>query len=82
MGWELADTRKFTQEEINMVASAEVVPSQYGKSVKFALVGGGCVYIPVSRDSAVGTGQVVDLQAARILTLTKPGESPIERIEC
>lgn len=81
IGWELVNSRKFTQEEIEAVAGAEVVPSQYGKSVKFALKRGGCVYIPVSRDSAVSTGQTVDLQTAKILTLSKPGEDDIERIE-
>ena len=80
--WEVVDTRKFTKEETDKVASAEVVPSQYGKSVKFSLVGGGCVYIPVSSNSVIAIGQVVDLNTANILTLSKPGEASIERIEC
>lgn len=81
LGWKLVNSRNFSQEEIDAVASAEVVPSQYGKSVKFALKSGGCVYIPLSRDSILGTGQTVNLQTAKILTLSKPGEMNIDRIE-
>ena len=39
--WEVKSTRDFTEEEIKAVVQAVVVPSQYGNSVQFTMVGGG-----------------------------------------
>ena len=79
-GYELAGTRNFTPEEISAVSSAKVVPSTYGLSVCFVLKAGGQAYIPVSRDSTCQAGDVVDMTKAKVLKLTRDGES-IDRVE-
>lgn len=78
--WILSDSRSFTEEEIKAVASAEVVPSQYGNSVCFHMVGGGMTFIPLSNDSSKGVGESINLAEAKLLTLTKDGEAPINRV--
>lgn len=79
--WSVKSKRAFTQEEINAVVSAEVVPSQYGNSVCFLMVAGGQTFIPLSSDSTLGVGDRVDLSKASLLTLEKQGEADILRVE-
>ena len=74
------DSRNFTAEEISQCTSAKVVDSQYGQSVCFYMHSGCQHYIPVSRDSVVTTGTVVDLSKAKILTLERDGQT-IHRVE-
>lgn len=78
--WSVKSSRAFTQEEIAAVKSATVVPSQYGNSVLFMLVGGRWTYIPLAKDATVGVGESVDLTKAKLLTLEKTGESDINRV--
>lgn len=78
--WMIKASRAFTQEEIAAVKSATVVPSQYGNSVCFMMVGGGQTYIPLANDATVGVGESVDLTKAKLLTLSKEGESDINRV--
>ena len=78
--WNVKSSRAFTQEEIQAVESATVVPSQYGNSVCFMMVGGGQTYIPLANDATVGVGESIDLTKAKLLTLEKGGESDINRI--
>ena len=78
--WQLVNSRSFTDEEINMVEEATVVPSEYGLSICFHMKAGGSIYTPVSRDSNVSAGETINLESAKILTLEREGES-IERIE-
>ena len=78
--WEVKDTRDFTEEEIKAVVQAVVVPSQYGNSVQFTMVGGGLTFIPLDQNSALGVGEVVDLTKAKLLTLGKSGENDIYRV--
>lgn len=78
--WNVKSSRAFTQEEIQAVESATVVPSQYGNSVCFMMVGGGQTYIPLANDATVGVGESIDLTKARLLTLEKGGESDINRV--
>lgn len=79
--WSLKSSRSFTAEEQAAVASAHVVPSQYGNSVCFMMVGGGQTYIPLSQNSALSVGESVDLSKAKLLTLEKAGEADILRVE-
>lgn len=79
--WNLTDSRDFTPEEIMAVDSAEVVSSQYGKSVCFSMVGGGMTFIPLSFASNKTVGETVDLSKAKLLTLSKSGENDIYRVE-
>lgn len=78
--WSVKSSRAFTQEEIQAVESATVVPSQYGNSVCFMMVGGGQTYIPLANDATVGVGESIDLTKAKLLTLEKGGESDINRV--
>lgn len=79
--WNLKSARKFDVEEVNAVAKAEVVASQYGNSVCFFLKSGGQTYIPLSNDSTLTVGDSVDLTKAELLTLSKEGESDINRVK-
>ena len=74
-------TRGFSADEINAVSRAEVVSSDYGKSVCFFMVGGGQTYIPLSVNSTLGVGEEVELSKAKILTLHRDGSEDITRIE-
>lgn len=78
--WSVKSSRAFTQEEIQAVESAIIVPSQYGNSVCFMMVGGGQTYIPLANDATVGVGESIDLTKAKLLTLEKGGESDINRV--
>ena len=78
--WSVKDSRSFTAEEIAAVKSATVVPSQYGNSVCFMMVGGGQTYIPLANDATVSVGEPIDLTKAKLLTLEKEGESDINRV--
>lgn len=78
--WRVKSSRAFTQEEIQAVESATVVPSQYGNSVCFMMVGGGQTYIPLANDATVKIGESIDLTRAKLLTLEKGGESDINRV--
>ena len=79
--WQLKDSRKFTAEEINAVERTEVVPSQYGNSGCFFMVGGGMSFIPLSNQSNLGVGESIDMSTANLLTLSKQGEDDILRVE-
>lgn len=79
--WQLSDSRSFTQEEIAAVERTEVVASQYGNSVCFFMVGGGMSFIPLSKESTLGIGESIDMNNAKLLTLSKPGEDDILRVE-
>ena len=79
--WNLKSSRAFSPEEVAAVASAVVVASQYGNSVCFTMVGGGQTFIPLSQNSAKAVGDSIDLASAKLLTLEKPGEFDIFRVE-
>ena len=74
-------TRGFNAEEIATVSKAEVVSSEYGKSVCFFMAGGGQTYIPLSNQSGLNVGDSVDLSKAKILTLHRDGSDDITRID-
>ena len=78
--WQVKESRSFTEEEIKAVVQAVVVPSQYGNSVQFTMVGGGLTFIPLDQNSTLGVGEVVDLTKAKLLTLSKSGENDIYRV--
>jgi hypothetical protein len=80
--FKVANTRAFSEEELNLVNDAKVVLSQYGMSVCFFMTDGCQKYIPLSRDSVACDGDKVDLKKAKILTLVKEGsDEKIDRIE-
>lgn len=79
--WAVSSLRAFSAEEKAAVASATVVDSQYGCSVCFYMNGGGKTFIPLSNTSSLGVGDSVDLDKAKLLTLSKEGEADINRVE-
>ena len=79
--WSVIASRAFTAEEQSAVISATVVPSQYGNSVCFMMVGGGQTFIPLSAKSSKAVGDTIDLSKAILLTLAKEGEEDIYRVE-
>ena len=78
--WQLSNKRAFSDEEINAVDTAKVVPSKYGLSVCFIMKGGGMTYIPLDQNSSLGIGSIVDLTKAQLVTLQRPGEQDIYRV--
>ena len=80
--WTLKEdaTRSFDQEEIDAVTTAVVVASEYGNSVCFHLTSGGQCFIPLSRDATVGVGETVDMTKAKLITLVREGDEPIQRV--
>lgn len=78
--WSVVGSRNFTEDEINSVNQAVVVPSQYGNSVCFYMKSGCKTFIPLSTDSSLTVGEAVDLSKAKVLTLSKPGEANITRV--
>lgn len=79
--WAVKGSRSFTEEEINAVASNQVVASQYGSSLCFFMKNGGMTFIPLSNTCTKGIGESIDLASAKLVTLGKEGESDIYRIE-
>lgn len=78
--WKVKGEQKLTQEEINATTKAEVVPSQYGKSVCFMLVTGEQCYIPLDETSTIGVGETLDLNKIVIKTLEREGSDDIMRV--
>lgn len=78
--WSVKSTRSFDQDEIDAVIQAVVVPSQYGNSVQFTMKGGGLTFIPLDQNSSLGSGELVDLHKAKLITLCKSGENDIYRV--
>ena len=79
--WTVKNSRKFSQEEIDAVASAYVVDSQFGSSVCFMMKSGGTSFIPLSNTSSLNIGDEVVLSNATLLTLGREGEADIYRVE-
>lgn len=79
--WEKVNSRLFTAEEQACVSHAKVVPSQYGNSVCFFMKNGRQTFIPLSSESNKGVGDAVDITTAQLITLSKPGEKDIIRVE-
>ena len=77
--WELSSSRKFNEEELNMIEKAEVVQSEYGLSVCFHLKSGNS-YVPLSTDSNGKVGDIINPSEVNILTLTR-GEKTIYKIK-
>ena len=79
--WNVTASRSFDAEEIAAVKSAQVVSSEYGKSVCFLMKSGGQTYIPLSNQSRLNVGDEVDLSKAKVLTLHRDGSEDINRID-
>lgn len=78
--WSEKSVRNFSDEEIDAVAMAVVVPSQYGNSVQFIRKEGGLSFIPLDQNASLSVGDTVDLRKAQLVTLEKEGEADILRV--
>ena len=79
--WEVKETRDFTDEEKAAISQAVVVSSQFGSSVQFTMTAGGMTFIPLDQNSQLGTGELIDLNKAKLVTLCKSGKADIYRVQ-
>ena len=79
--WEVASVRKLNETEKSMFRKAEIVSSDYGNSCCFFMTNGTQMYIPMdSTYEAKGPGESLDIDKIEVVKLTKPSETPIQRI--
>ena len=79
--WEVKEIRDFTDEEKAAISQAVVIPSQFGSSVQFTRTAGGMAFVPLDQNSQLGTGELIDLNKAKLVTLSKSGEADIYRVQ-
>lgn len=79
--WTKTAEREFNQAELDRIASATVVEGQFRPSVCFTMKAGGKSYMGLSPYSKLAVGDTVDLSKAKIVTLSKPGEKDIRKLE-
>ena len=80
-GWRVTNKRPFTDEEIKVVKEAFVIQTKAGYFVKFIFNDWKETYIPVDEKSNVSICEIIDLENAMILTLSKPGHDDIYRVQ-
>ncbi len=80
-GWRVTNKRPFTDEEIKCVKEAFVVQAKAGYSVKFILNDCSVAYLPVYEKSNVSICEIINLENAMFLTLSKPGHDDLYRVQ-
>lgn len=81
-GWKVTSKRPFTNEEIKVVKEAVVIQTKAGYSVKFIFNDAwNKKYIPVDEKSNVSICEIIDLEKAMLLTLSKLGHDDIYRVQ-
>lgn len=80
-GYILKSKRPFTAKELAAIRMVKAVRSHYGMSACFFLVGGGQSYIPLSKDTHLTEGTIIDMTKANLLTLNRADEGDILRLE-
>lgn len=79
--WQVSNKRAFSDEEVNAVDTAKVVPSKHGLSVCFMMKSGGMTYIPLDQNSSLSEGDVINLKSAELITLHRDGDDDIYRVK-
>lgn len=80
--WNVSDRQKFSESELEEIVSNEVVPSDYGNSVRLNKKNGEVAFLPISNTSKdVNIGESVELAKCFVLTLSRTGDDDIYRIE-
>ena len=79
--WSVVKESPLSAEDAAMIASGVVVDSKFGLSVCFVMKSGGKTYFPVTSDSEVGAGSIVDINKVSIVELAKSGENNIIRLK-
>lgn len=80
-GWRVTHKRPFTDEEVKLVKVALVVQTKAGYYVRFIFNDWSKKYIPVDEKSNVSICEIIDLDKAMLLTLSKPGHDDIYRVQ-
>lgn len=80
-GWRVTHKRPFTDEELKVVKESFVVQTKTGYFVKFILNDWSRRFIPVDENSNVSICEIIDLEKAMLLTLSKPGHDDIYRVQ-
>lgn len=78
--WSEKTTRRFSEEEKQLVEKAQVVDSQWSTSCCFFMKNGSTAFIPMSQDAKSQVGDFIDLDTAVLVILEKPGEKDIMRL--
>ena len=72
--WQVEDSRKFNEAELDAIQSAKVTRGDYGLSVCFLMKNGKTFFIPVStRNTELTENQEVDAKSIVLLTLNQNG---------
>ena len=79
--WSVVKESPLSAEDVAKVESGVVVDSKFGLSVCFTMKAGGQTYLPLSSDSEVGAGSIVDINNISIVELAKSGENNIIRLK-
>lgn len=78
--WEEVSREQFDAQDVASIESMEVVPSQWGISVKITWISGDVSYLPISqRVEGAMLGQSVDPAKCFLVTL-KRGDKTCEKI--
>ena len=80
-GWRVTHKRPFTDEELKVVKEAFVVQTKTGYFVKFILNDWSTRFIPVDEKSNVSICEIISLENAMLLTLSKSGHDDIYRVQ-
>ena len=79
--WSVKSSAKLSADEAAQIRSITVQASDFGLSACLLMYGGGRKYVPVSRDSALAEGDVVNKNSVQVITLEKEGEADIIRLD-
>ena len=80
--WRVINSESFTEEELNLVESNEVMEMEYGKAVCLYMKDGQVHRLMLSINSQnIPVGTSINLATAKYLTLSKPGSGTINRVE-
>ena len=79
--WSVVKETPISAEEVAEVEKGVVVDSKFGLSVCFTMKAGGKTFFPVTSDSEVGAGSIVDINNISIVELAKSGENNIIRLK-
>jgi len=77
----LEGTQKLSAQEVSSVDKAEVVESKFGLSICFHLKSGQLRFIPITRDSQLAEGEVVNPADVEITTLQRVGSEDIYKAD-
>ena len=80
--WTVKSVDAISEDDAAMFISTRVVPSEYGMSCKFNFKEGYSQYIPVSTEcNSLEIGECPNIKDLKVLTLSRPGDTDIYRID-